>query len=107
MVYSLQEERLFQEENKFQDLEAVVDRLTKSRNKAESSKMVVNGFATARMADLTFFSVFTLPMDKLSSQQTQLRNFFCCHLKPRLFLWFGPGRNRGRECGRKRFHRAF
>jgi hypothetical protein len=44
-------ERLIQEENDIQDLDAVVDCLLKLRNKAKSMKMVTAGFGVARTAN--------------------------------------------------------
>jgi hypothetical protein len=69
-------ERLTQEENDIRNLDAVVDHLTRSRNKAEALKMVTHGFGVTRVAELTFFSVFTLPTKKWGHQQGQLNNFF-------------------------------
>ncbi len=57
-------ERLTQEENNSEDLELVIDRLPKSRNEAESLKMLTPGFAGVQVSDSTFISVFTLPSEK-------------------------------------------
>ncbi len=72
----LMQEQLTQEENDIHDIDAVVDHFTKSRNKAESLKMVTPGFSVTRVAESTFLSVFTLPAKKWGPQQGQLREFF-------------------------------
>jgi hypothetical protein len=68
-------EQLTQEENDIHNLDAVVDHLTRSRNKTEALKMVTHGFGVTRVAKSTFFSVFTLPTKKRGPQQGQLREF--------------------------------
>jgi hypothetical protein len=70
------QEQLTQEENDIRDIDAVVDHFTKSRNKAESLKMVTPGFSVTRVAESTFLSVFTLPSKKWGPQQGQLHKFF-------------------------------
>ncbi len=69
-------EQLTQEENNLHNINAVVDHFSKSRNKAESLKMVMPGFGVTRSAESTFLSVFTLPAKKWGPQQRQLCNFF-------------------------------
>jgi hypothetical protein len=69
------QERLTREENDIRDIDAVVDHFTKSRNKAESLKMVTPGFSVTCVAKSTFLSVFTLPAKKRGPQQGQLRTF--------------------------------
>ena len=51
-------EQLTQEENDGTDLDLVVQRLAKSRNKADNAKMVTAGFGVARPAESTFLSTF-------------------------------------------------
>jgi hypothetical protein len=69
-------EQLTQEENNLCDIDAVVDHSLKSRNKAESLKMMMPGFGVTRSAESTFLSVFTLPAKKWGPQQGQLHEFF-------------------------------
>jgi hypothetical protein len=57
------------------DLDAVVDHLTRLRNKTEALKMVTHGFGVTGVAESTFFSVFTLLTKKWGPQQGQLQNF--------------------------------
>jgi hypothetical protein len=78
----LMKEQLIQEENDIQNLDAVIDCLSKLRNKAESMKMLTAGFGVARTTDLTFLSVFTLLAKKWALQQTPLCNFFVGNPSP-------------------------
>jgi hypothetical protein len=73
---------LTQEKNDIQDLDAVIDCLFKSRNKAKSMKMVTASFGVACTADSTFLSVFTLLAEKWALQQTPLRIFFVDNPSP-------------------------
>jgi hypothetical protein len=75
-------DQLIQEENDIQDLDAVIDCLLKSRNKAESMKIVMAGFGVACTANSTFLSFFTLPAEKWALQQTLLPNFFVGNPSP-------------------------
>jgi hypothetical protein len=75
-------EQLTQKEKDIQDLDAVVDLLSKSRIKAESLKVVTADFGIARIADSSFLSIFTLSAEKWALQQTPLRNFFVGNLSP-------------------------
>jgi hypothetical protein len=75
-------ERLTQEENNFKDLELVIERLSKSRNKADSMKMITPGFDGARVSDSTFVSVFTLPTEKWPTHQENLQDFFAGNPSP-------------------------
>jgi hypothetical protein len=75
-------ERLTQEENNIQDSDAVVDCFLKSKNKAESMKMVTAGFKVACTANSTFLSVFTLSAEKWALQQTPLHDFFVGNPSP-------------------------
>ncbi len=54
----------------------VINCLSKSRNKAETLKMVTSGLGDICVSDSTFLSVFTLPSDKWSLHQEKLRDFF-------------------------------
>ena len=65
-------ERLTQEENDSEDLDLVIERLSKSR----SMKMVSPDFSGARVSDSTFVSVFTLPTEKWPIHQGNLQEFF-------------------------------
>jgi hypothetical protein len=69
-------ERLAQEENDSEDLELVIESLSKSRNKAGSLKMLTAGFAAVRVSDSTFVSVFTLPPEKWSLHQEKLHKIY-------------------------------
>jgi hypothetical protein len=75
-------ERLTQEENDSEDLDLVIERLSKSRNKADSMKMITPGFDGARVSDSTFVSVFTLPTEKWPIHQGNLREFFAGNPSP-------------------------
>jgi hypothetical protein len=77
----LMQERLTQEENDNRDIDAVVDHFSKTRNK-DNLKMVTPGFGVTYVAESTFLSVFTLPAEKWSSMQGQLRNFFVGNPSP-------------------------
>jgi hypothetical protein len=65
-------EHLTQEENDSEDLDLVIERLSKSRNKADSMKMITPVFDGARVSDSTFVSVFTLPTEKWPIHQRNL-----------------------------------
>ena len=71
-------ERLTQEENDSEDLDLVIERLSKSRN----MKMITPGFDGARVSDSTFVSVFTLPTEKWPIHQGNLREFFAGNPSP-------------------------
>ena len=77
----LMQECLTQEENDTRDIDAVIDHFSKSRNK-ENLKMVTPGFGVTHVAESTFLSVFTLPAEKWSSMQGQLREFFAVNPSP-------------------------
>jgi hypothetical protein len=68
-------EHLTQEENNSKDLYLVIDRLSKSKNKATTLKMATSGLGDILVSDSTFLSVFTLPSEKWSLQQEKLRDF--------------------------------
>ena len=69
-------EHLAQEENDSEDLELVIESLSKSRNKAGSLKMLTAGFTAVRVSDSTFVSVFTLPSEKWSLHQEKLHKIY-------------------------------
>ncbi len=75
-------ERLTQEENDSEDLDLVINHLSKSRNKADTLKMVISGLEDIRVSDSTFLSVFTLPSEKWSLHQEKLRDFFVGNPSP-------------------------
>ena len=75
-------EHLTQEENDSEDLELVIERLLKSRNKAGSLKMVTPGFTGVQVSDSTFISVFTLPSEKWPLHQEKLKEFFVGNPSP-------------------------
>jgi hypothetical protein len=75
-------ERLTQEENNSEDLDLVTNHLSKSRNKANTLKMVISGLEDICVSDLTFLSVFTLPSEKWSLHQEKLHDFFVGNPSP-------------------------
>jgi hypothetical protein len=75
-------ERLIQEENNSEDLDLVIDRLSKSRNKPKSSKMVASSLGDMHITDLSFLSVLTLLSEKWSLQQEKMRDFFVGNPSP-------------------------
>jgi hypothetical protein len=69
-------EQLTQEENDIRDLDAVVDHLTRLRNKAEALKMVTHGFGVTRVAkSIIFFSLHPSDQEMGSSARTVAQIF--------------------------------
>ncbi len=75
-------EHLTQEENNSEDLDLVINHLSKSRNKAKRFKMVTFGLRDIRVSDSTFLSAFTLPSVKWSLHQENLRVFVVGNSSP-------------------------
>ena len=71
-------ERLTQEENDSEDLDLVIERLSKSRR----MKMVSPDFSGARVSDSTFVSVFTLLTEKWPIHQGKLREVLAGNPSP-------------------------
>jgi hypothetical protein len=75
-------EHLNQEENNSEDLNLVIDRLSKSRNKAKTLKMVTSGLGDIPVPDSSFFSSFSLLSEKWSLHQEKLHDFFVGNPSP-------------------------
>jgi hypothetical protein len=63
-------------------LDLVINRFSKSRNKANSLKMVASNLGDIRVTNLSFLSVFTLPSEKRSLHQNIMHDFFVGNLSP-------------------------